>query len=147
MQPGFEIINSLRPRGNRRHFADDIFKCISLNEYVWISLKISLEFVPKVPISNFPALVLVMAWRRPGDKPLSEPRVESLLTHICVTRPQWVKGRCVTCANNKYKFGEMFHACMQSCFVSITAVNILDLCTLSIDGSNQSYAIIKCSYW
>ena len=32
-----------------------------------------------------------MAWRRPGDKPLSEPTVVSLLTHICVTRPQWVK--------------------------------------------------------
>ena len=31
-----------------------------------------------------------MAWRRPGDKPLSEPRMENLLTHICVTRPQWV---------------------------------------------------------
>ena len=23
-----------------------------------------------------------MAWRRPGDKPLYEPRMESLLTHI-----------------------------------------------------------------
>ena len=32
-----------------------------------------------------------MAWRRPGDKPLSEPMMVSLLTHICVTRPQWVK--------------------------------------------------------
>ena len=32
-----------------------------------------------------------MAWRRPGDKPLSEAMMESLLTHICVTRPQWVK--------------------------------------------------------
>ena len=32
-----------------------------------------------------------MAWRRPGDKPLSEPKMESFLTHICVTRPQWVK--------------------------------------------------------
>ena len=31
-----------------------------------------------------------MAWRRPGDKPLSEPMMVSLLTHICVTRPQWV---------------------------------------------------------
>ena len=31
-----------------------------------------------------------MAWRRPGDKPLSEPMMLSLLTHICVTRPQWV---------------------------------------------------------
>ena len=32
-----------------------------------------------------------MAWRRPGDKPLSEPMIVSLLTHICVTRPQWIK--------------------------------------------------------
>ena len=32
-----------------------------------------------------------MAWRRPGDKPLSEPIMVSLLTHICVTRPQWVQ--------------------------------------------------------
>ena len=32
-----------------------------------------------------------MAWRRPGDKPLSEPLMVSFLTHICVTRPQWVK--------------------------------------------------------
>ena len=31
-----------------------------------------------------------MAWRRSGDKPLSEPMTVSLLTHICVTRPQWV---------------------------------------------------------
>ena len=31
-----------------------------------------------------------MACRRPGDKPLSEPMMVSLLTHICVTRPQWV---------------------------------------------------------
>ena len=35
--------------------------------------KISLKFVPKGPINNNPALVQVMAWRRPGDKPLSEP--------------------------------------------------------------------------
>ena len=34
-----------------------------------------------------------MAWRRPGDKPLSEPMMVSLLTHICVTRPQRVKIR------------------------------------------------------
>ena len=32
-----------------------------------------------------------MAWRWSGNKPLSEPMIDSLLTHICVTRPQWVK--------------------------------------------------------
>ena len=31
-----------------------------------------------------------MAWRRPGDKPLSGPMMINLLTHLCVTRPQWV---------------------------------------------------------
>ena len=34
-----------------------------------------------------------MAWRRPGDKPLSEAMMVNLPTYICVTRPQWVKGR------------------------------------------------------
>ena len=83
-------INTLRPRQNRRHFADDTFKHIVLNENVRISLKISLKFVPKVRINNIPALVPIMAWRRPGDKSLSEAVMDCLLTHICVTRPQWV---------------------------------------------------------
>ena len=50
----------------------------------------SLKFVPKVRINNIPSLVQIMAWRRPGDKPLFEPMMVSLPTHICVTRPQWV---------------------------------------------------------
>ena len=36
-------------------------------------IKISLIFVPKGSISSIPSLVQIMAWRRPGDKPLSEP--------------------------------------------------------------------------
>ena len=86
-------VNTLRPRQNVRHFADDIFKCIFFNENVWIPIKISLKFVPKGPINNIPALVQIMAWRRPGDKPLPEPMMFSLPTHICVTRPQWVNAR------------------------------------------------------
>ena len=84
-------VNSLRSRQNGRYNADDIFKCIFLNDNVWFLTKISLKFVPKGPINNIQALVLIMAWRRPGDKPLSEPITVSLLTHICVTRPQWAK--------------------------------------------------------
>ena len=84
-------VNSLRPRLNRRPFADDIFKCIFSNENEWIVPRISLKFVPKVRINNIPALVQIMAWRRPGNKPLSEPMMVRLSTHICVTRPQWVK--------------------------------------------------------
>ena len=57
-------LNTLRSRQNGRHFPDDIFKCIFLNENVWISLQISLKFVPKGPINSNPALVQIMAWRR-----------------------------------------------------------------------------------
>ena len=84
-----ETFNTLRPRENGRHFAD-IFKCIFLNENVWIPVEISLRFVVKGPINNITALVQIMAWRRSGDKPLSEPMMVGLTTHICVTRPQWV---------------------------------------------------------
>ena len=83
--------NILRPRQNSGHFPDDIVKCTFLNGNVWISIKISLKFVPKGPISNIPAFVQIMAWCRPGNKPLSEPIMVSLLMHICVTCPQWVK--------------------------------------------------------
>ena len=74
---------------NGRHFADDTFKRISLNENVRISIKISPKFVPYGSINNILALVQIMAWRRAGDKPLFEPMVVRLPTHICVTRPQW----------------------------------------------------------
>ena len=87
------MFNTLRQRQNERHFPDYIFKWIFLNENVWISIKIPLKFVSRGPISNIPALVQIMAWRRPGDKPLSEPMMVSLLTHICVTLPQWVNPR------------------------------------------------------
>ena len=84
-------VRSFRPRQNARHLPDDIFKSTFLNENVWISLKISLKFVLEVRINNIPSLVQIMAWRLPGDKPLSEPMMDDSLTHICVTRPQWVK--------------------------------------------------------
>ena len=84
-------VNTLRPRQNVRHFADHIFKCIFWNENVGIPIKISLKYVPKGPINNIPALVKIMAWRRSGDKPLSEPMMTGFPTLICVTRPQWVK--------------------------------------------------------
>ena len=81
-----EAVNTLRLKQNGRHFPDDIFKCIFLNENVWISLKISLKFVPMDRINNIPALVQIMAWRQP----LSQPTMVSLLMHICVTGSQWV---------------------------------------------------------
>ena len=36
-----------------------------------------------------------MAWCRPGDKPLSEPMMVRLPTHVCVTRPHKRKPPCI----------------------------------------------------
>ena len=83
-------INTLRPRQNGRYATDDIFKRIFVNQNIWIPIKISLKFVPKGSINNISALVQIMAWRPPGDKPSSEPMMVNLPTHMCVTRPQWV---------------------------------------------------------
>ena len=81
----------LRPRQNSRHYADDTFKGFFLNENVRISIKIAPRFITKCLINNILALVQIMTWRRPGDKPLSEPMMVRLPTHICITRPKWVK--------------------------------------------------------
>ena len=53
--------------------ADDKFSCNFVNENDRIPIQISLKFVPTNPIDNKPALVQVMAWCRPGEKPLPEP--------------------------------------------------------------------------
>ena len=81
------MVRTLRPKQNWRHFADEIFKCIFLNENVLVSLKISLKFVPKVPLNNIPGLVRIMAWHRQAIIWTNDGY--RLLTHICVTRPQW----------------------------------------------------------
>ena len=113
----WQIINTLRPRQNGRHLPDDIFKWIFLNENVWISIDIPLTFVPRGPVNNIPTLVQVMAWRRPGDKPLSEP------THICVTRPQWVN-----CAQAK----------------SNPSLRIHTECSNNLGYSDETFPIFSC---
>ena len=64
-----EKFNSSSPGKNPRHFSNDIFKCIFMNEKFCFLVPISLKFVANGPKS---ALVLAMAWRRKGDNPLSE---------------------------------------------------------------------------
>ena len=85
-------VNIFRSKQSRRHFADDSFRYIFFNEIVWILIKISLKFIANGPIDDILAMVQIMAWRRPGNKPLSEPVMVRLLTHICVARPQRVNG-------------------------------------------------------
>ena len=66
-----DLTLTLRPRQDGRRFQMDFLEWIFLNEIIWISIKMSLKFVPCDPINNIPALVQIMAWRQPGDKPLS----------------------------------------------------------------------------
>ena len=60
-------------------FTDDIMKHIFFNENIRISIWFPLKFLPKGPIDNILALFLIMAWRRIGDKPLSEPMLTQFI--------------------------------------------------------------------
>ena len=95
IKPHEDIINSSPPGQNGRHFADNVFRCIFVNEKFFIMIKFSLKFVPKGQIDNNTALVEIMAWRRIGNKPLSEPYQcwPDSLTHISSSRGRWVKQR------------------------------------------------------
>ena len=122
-------LKTLRPRQNGCHFPDNIFKWIFLNENAWISIKISSKFVPKGLINNIPALVQIMAWRRPGDKPLSEPMI-SLPMDICVTRPQWVQSP-IDFQWGSWKYLRYLWQVCNFVFIKMTTRNLLfgnDLC-------------------
>ena len=67
-------------------FSDDTLKFILMNKNLWIETKIPLQFIPKGPINNIPAMVQIMACRRPGAKPLSKPMVVRLSTYICYSK-------------------------------------------------------------
>ena len=65
--------------------------------------------------SFYPRIALVAP--SPGDKPLSEPMIVRLPTHICVTRPQWV--------NNCVLFCRLVWFCICSYFT--TLANSMDM--------------------
>ena len=52
-----QVINTLSPGQSGCQFADDIIKCIFLNENFSVSNEISLEYVSSAPIDNISALV------------------------------------------------------------------------------------------
>ena len=57
MRTTLVVFNSSPPGQNGRDFADDILKCIFMNEKFCISIQISLKFVTKGLIDNIQALV------------------------------------------------------------------------------------------
>ena len=91
------LVNTLRPRQSCRHFADDIFKWIFLNRNVWIFIEISLTFVPKGQINNILVLDQIMLGTDQATSHYLNQWWYSLLIHICITRPQWVKHLNMLC--------------------------------------------------
>ena len=95
----FQIVCILTQWGRDR--MDAISQTTFSSAFSWIKM-FELRFIfhwglfLRVSINYILALVQIMAWRRPGDKPLSEPMMVRLPTHICVTRPRWVNAQVFT---------------------------------------------------
>ena len=87
---------TLKPRQKPRHLADDILKCVFLNESTLILIGISLKFLSGGSISIKPVLLQIMTTIHYMNK--SGP---SLLMHICVTQPQ--------CANIRAMSQQILH--------------------------------------
>ena len=73
-----------------------IFQTTFSGAFSWLKmyefrLTFTWNLISSVQLTIFQHWFRFMAWRRPGDKPLSEPGMVTLLTQICVTQPQWVK--------------------------------------------------------
>ena len=132
-------LDTLRPRQNGRYFPDNSF----LNVYVWISINISLKFVPRGPINDIPTLVQGMAWRRPGDKPLSEPMMVTLPTHICFTRPQWVNIHI-----REIRAKVIYNASPHSVFARVIWFCMLSfLCVGNILFPHDMAKLLSCEWW
>ena len=73
MQSLHLVINSSTPGQNDRHFPNDIFSCIFVNEKLCILFKNALKFLPYGSINNNQALAWIIALRRIGHMTLFEP--------------------------------------------------------------------------
>ena len=80
------ILTPFRRRQFQMYFLERIYK---------FRIRLHWNLFPRVTLTIFQywLMVQIMAWRRSGDKPLSEPMMVILPTHICVTRPQWVRSQ------------------------------------------------------
>ena len=69
--------------------------------YEWKCMNFLCILFLNVRINNIPSLVQIMACRRPGDKPLSEPIIIILLTHIYWCDSVSKAGPCQYCVVNR----------------------------------------------
>ena len=110
-----------------RNEIDVILQTTFWNAFSWMKMyclwsKFLWSLFPRVPFKSISASGQIMACCRPGNKPLSQPMLRSLLTHTCVTRPQWVNGCnaiCTLCnmvwVNLNIQELQMIHYCVYWC--------------------------------
>ena len=85
-KPTTHVSNTLRPPFCIWHF--------QMHCHKWKYMNFNKNFTKvcfNVTNDNIPALVQLMVWHQPCEKPFSESTMVSLMMHICVTRPQWFK--------------------------------------------------------
>ena len=129
-----------------------------------LRLRFHWGFVPKGPINNISALVQIMAWHRPGDKPLSEAMLVSLLMHIFVTRPQWVNRTLLSSSDTvtsherygfsdhqlvDYLFSSLFRPAMKktSLHYWLCEGNLLVTSPSSKDSNMERFQCPDAMYW
>ena len=140
-------------------WADNIFQCNCINEKILILIKMSLKIVPKVWINNIPALVQIMAWHRPGIKPVSKPVMVDLLMNICVTQTQWVKHILPTIGVNRLSWRihmiefplQRIHNTRFGCFFVVSLNRLLNSYSFNIlrpgqNGCHFQDDIFKCIF-
>ena len=132
-----DSVNTLMPKQKGRQFS---------NAFSWMKIyKFRLRFHWCLfPIDNIPALVQIMAWRRPGDKPLSEPKMVSLLTHICVTWPRWVKAYLCINPENNYNISILRPSDSLSCpWCNYNFSHLVCKNNLSSPGCNHNWSMLE----
>ena len=113
-------LNTLRPRSNGCHFPDDIFKCTFLNENVWISIKIPLKFVPiHGSIQQYSSIGLDSGLAPARRQAIIGTNDGYLLTHIRVTRPQWVKQTMAYLWRRLYRNYITYIQCLKVCHAQV----------------------------
>ena len=83
----YPSFNTLRPKQNARHFPH-----VQMYFPEWKCINFDLDFTEVCAYGSNQqySSIGLTAWCRPGDKPLYEPMMISILTHMCVTWTHWV---------------------------------------------------------
>ena len=134
-----------------------IFQTTFSDAFSWMKmvkfqLRFHWNFVPKGPVNNIPPLVPIMAWCRPGEKPLFKPIMVKLQMHISATRPQWVKAWQYQC-DKPHKTKSITSSQSQSPELNILEIDILkQVIDLQITARTKAIRVsdqqnTMCKYW